>query len=247
MASLQVHPDRTDPAGPADPAGRETVRASLLGQIPSWYSPWLHLIVPGLVGLAVVIAALTQVQAPRLTELLAVPLVWVISNIFEWHIHRDVLHHRFAPFGELYDRHTPQHHRVFITEDMAIRSWREFRLVLIPAVGVIGIVLLDGGFTVLVALVGGRNVAALYLATAVSYTLSYEWLHLCYHLPEQSWLGRRRLIQWLRRHHAIHHAPELMQRWNFNVTVPLWDWIRGTIHRDPETDARPLKHDMPVS
>jgi hypothetical protein len=20
----------------------------------------------------------------------------------------------------------------------------------------------------------------------------------------------------------------LMQRWNFNVTVPLWDWIHGT-------------------
>jgi hypothetical protein len=240
MASSQVHPDRIDSTG------REAVRASLLGQIPSWYSPWLHLIVPGLVGLAVVSAALTQVHAPRLTDLLAVPIVWVISNIFEWHIHRDVLHRRVPPLAELYERHTPQHHRVFITEDMAIRSWREFRLVLIPAVGVIGIVLLDGGFTAIVALVGGRNVAALYLATAVSYTLSYEWLHLCYHLPEQSWLGRRPLIRWLRRHHAIHHAPELMQRWNFNVTVPLWDWVRGTIHRDQESDTRQLKHDMPV-
>ena len=23
--------------------------------------------------------------------------------------------------------------------------------------------------------------------------------------------------------------PRLMQRWNFNVTVPLWDWVKGTI------------------
>jgi sterol desaturase/sphingolipid hydroxylase (fatty acid hydroxylase superfamily) len=38
-------------------------------------------------------------------------------------------------------------------------------------------------------------------------------------------------VRALRRHHAVHHDPELMQRWNFNVTVPLWDLVRGTIHR----------------
>ena len=31
--------------------------------------------------------------------------------------------------------------------------------------------------------------------------------------------------------HAMHHTPELMQRWNFNVTVPLADWLLGTIYR----------------
>jgi hypothetical protein len=23
-----------------------------------------------------------------------------------------------------------------------------------------------------------------------------------------------------------------MQRWNFNVTVPLWDWVRRSIYRE---------------
>ena len=27
----------------------------------------------------------------------------------------------------------------------------------------------------------------------------------------------------------MHHDPKLMQRWNMNVTVPLWDWVRGTV------------------
>ena len=43
----------------------------------------------------------------------------------------------------------------------------------------------------------------------------------------------------LRRHHAWHHTPELMQRWNFNVTVPLADWILRTIHPGTRDAAAP--------
>jgi sterol desaturase/sphingolipid hydroxylase (fatty acid hydroxylase superfamily) len=57
----------------------------------------------------------------------------------------------------------------------------------------------------------------------------YEVSHLSYHLPPESFVGRRRLVRWLREHHARHHDPRLMQKWNFNVTIPFWDWIRGTI------------------
>src|SRR5262249_10761628 len=79
--------------------------------------------------------------------------------------------------------------------------------------------------------VGHPNLGLLFLATAMAYTVGYEWLHLSYHAPADSFVGRSRLIARLRNHHAVHHAPELMQRWNFNVTIPLWDWVRGTIHR----------------
>jgi len=46
-------------------------------------------------------------------------------------------------------------------------------------------------------------------------------------------VGRSRLIRWLRRTHAMHHTPELMQKWNFNVTVPLADVVLGTLYRGP--------------
>jgi sterol desaturase/sphingolipid hydroxylase (fatty acid hydroxylase superfamily) len=65
----------------------------------------------------------------------------------------------------------------------------------------------------------------------MGYVVAYEWLHLAYHLPADSRIGRSRFIGWLRRHHATHHTPELMQRWNFNVTVPFADWVLGTIYR----------------
>ena len=67
------------------------------------------------------------------------------------------------------------------------------------------------------------------MATAVAYVLSYEWLHLAHHLPAEGAIGRLRVARWARRHHQRHHEPHLMHRWNFNVTVPLWDRVRGTV------------------
>ena len=32
--------------------------------------------------------------------------------------------------------------------------------------------------------------------------------------------------------------PTLMQKWNFNVSLPLWDWLRGTIASEQERAAR---------
>ena len=68
------------------------------------------------------------------------------------------------------------------------------------------------------------------MASAAAYVLAYEWLHLCYHLPAQSFLGRMRAIRALRRHHAVHHSPRLMVTHNLSVTFPLWDWVRGTTY-----------------
>src|SRR5207245_7721678 len=86
---------------------------------------------------------------------------------------------------------------------------------------------------------GHDNLAALFAITCMLYVLGYEWLHLSYHLGPDSWIGRRKVIGLLRRHHATHHDPRLMQRWNFNVVVPFWDWVRGTIHRQAADAAPP--------
>jgi sterol desaturase/sphingolipid hydroxylase (fatty acid hydroxylase superfamily) len=68
--------------------------------------------------------------------------------------------------------------------------------------------------------------------------VSYEWLHLSYHLPASNPIARNGIITWLRQQHAVHHTPELMQRWNFNVTVPFADWVLGTTYRGPLPGAR---------
>jgi hypothetical protein len=208
---------------------RADFRASLMARVPRWYSPTLHLLGPAIGGLAIVAFALSRVHDLRAWEVALVPLFLVVSNAIEWHAHRDVLHRRTWPLEELYVRHTPQHHAVFVSEDMFIRDWREVKLVLLPAWGVLAIIAAGLPVALLFALAGSDNVAALWVVSIVGYVLMYEWLHLAYHLPAEGPIGRLRVTRWLRRHHQRHHAPQLMQRWNFNVTIPLWDHVRGTV------------------
>ena len=70
--------------------------------------------------------------------------------------------------------------------------------------------------------------ACLYVATAIGYAVSYEWLHFSYHLPHDHPVARNPIILRMARHHAIHHDPRIMQRYNMNVTVPLMDHVMGT-------------------
>ncbi len=217
---------------------REELRRDLVSRIPRWYSPWLHLAIPAVTGLAIVAFALGRVQDLRPWQLAFVPLFVVVGNAVEWHAHRDLLHRRTWPLEILYARHTPQHHAIYVSEDMYIREWRELRFVLLPAYGVVGLVAVTSPITAALWLAGGPNLAALWVVTVVLYVLTYEWLHLAYHLPADGFVGRLWLTRWLRRHHQRHHHPPLMQRWNFNVTLPLWDLVRGTVWRPHEAEAR---------
>lgn len=211
---------------------RDELRARLVAEIPTFYSPWAHLAFPSLVGIGTIVACVLLLRDLRPLQLLAVPLSFLVLNAGEWRIHRDLLHKRTPPLTILYDRHTPQHHMVFVTDDMAIRSTREFYLVLIPFYGILaaGVGALPIPLTLWLGF-GMRNAALLFMATTMAYVVLYEWLHLAYHAPADSFVGRMKLIARLKRHHAVHHAPELMQKWNFNVTIPLWDWVRRTTFR----------------
>jgi hypothetical protein len=211
---------------------RDAVRQKALAEIPWWYSPHGHLAATtgiGLIVLVVSIVSIVRLHAVRWTDLLVVPAVILLANFFEWRVHKHVLHRRFWPFEVIYDKHTPMHHMIYVEEDMALRSVKEFRLVLIPAVGVLGIVLAGAPIAIGLAHFWSAAAGWLFLLTASLFMVSYEVLHLCYHAPKDSFIGRLKLIAVLRAHHARHHDPRVMQRYNFNVTVPLFDWIMGTM------------------
>ncbi len=207
---------------------REAFRQRTLDATPRWYSPWLHLALTTGPGIAALVAAAGAVSGVRLAELAVIPLTFVGANLFEWHAHKHLLHRRWRPFPVVYEQHTPMHHRIYRYGDMAMKSWQELRLVLIPGPAVAGVVLLAAPLAAGLAWLFTANVGWLFLVTVALYMVSYELSHLAYHLSPASWVGRRRAIAWLREHHARHHDPRLMQRWNFNVTVPLGDWLFGT-------------------
>jgi sterol desaturase/sphingolipid hydroxylase (fatty acid hydroxylase superfamily) len=212
-------------------ASRAELRSDLASRIPRWYSPWMHLAFPTLAGVAIAGFALSRIRDLAPWQLALVPVFLVFGNLVEWHAHRGLLHRRVRPLEVLYVRHTPQHHAIFVAGDMALKNARELKLILLPAYGILAVVAVTSPITFLLVWIGQPNLAALWVASAIFYLLAYEWLHLAYHLPAESRIGRMRAIGVLRRHHELHHATHLMQRWNFNVTVPLWDWVRGTIYR----------------
>jgi hypothetical protein len=122
---------------------------------------------------------------------------------------------------------------------MAMRDTREYRLVLIPAYGLLLIIVGQiGAMAFWWWGLGLPNVACLYAATAIAYAVSYEWLHFSYHLPHEHPVAKSPLILRLARHHAVHHDPRIMQRWNLNVTVPLMDYVMGTATDSVESANR---------
>lgn len=227
----------------SEPPRSEQLRREMLAAIPGWYRPWAHLAGTVGIGLAASALAVLSLKAPRARDFFAVPATFVFANLVEWAAHRYLMHQRRRPLTVLYDRHTPEHHRVYRYESMAIGSVREFRLVLIPAAGVLGIVLLAAPLAATCALVFGANVGWLFLLTSAAYVVGYELSHLAYHLPESSFVYRLPALHALREHHARHHVPALMQRANFNVTVPLGDLVFGTLASSAEArEARERGH-----
>lgn len=223
-------------SGRGDNDNRERRRAEIVAHVPDWYRPWLHLAIPSIIGAVVAGAALSRLHALSALDLLAVPVTLFASFGFEWRVHKYVLHRKVPLLGLIYRRHELMHHVIYTYDDMAMRSGRELWLILMPAYAIVLVFLLNAPFVALIALVFGQNAALLVLATSMFFFLSYEWLHMAYHQPPESFLGRRRVIQVLREVHRRHHDPALMKRWNFNVTVPVFDWLLGTLW-SPERQA----------
>jgi hypothetical protein len=218
--------------GPDENEARPERRAQIVANVPARYSPAMHLAIPAMIGLGVLVAALARLQtnALRPIELLAVPITLLSGFGFEWRAHKDILHRRLPLLGVLYERHELSHHVIFTDRDMAMRSKREWWFILMPPYAVILVFLtLVLPLAIVIERYVTTNVAMLVTATSMVFFLSYEWLHLAYHLPTDHPIARLGVIAKLREHHRRHHEPRLMKRWNFNVTVPLFDWLHGTI------------------
>ncbi|MCS6901599.1 MAG: sterol desaturase family protein [Myxococcales bacterium] len=217
-------------------AKAEETRARLLEAIPARYSPWAHLAATTGVGVGALTVGLWGIKGVAAAELLVIPVTVVVANGVEWWAHKHLLHRRTWPFEVLYDRHTPEHHAVYWEEAMAVTNYRELKLVLMPALGVLGAAAAMVPMSAVFGAVFTANTGWLFLTTAACYLVSYELLHTVYHLPEDHPLGRNPVLRWLSKHHARHHDPKQMRSKNFNVTLPLFDWLLGTMAGDRSED-----------
>lgn len=189
-------------------------------------------------GSIALLLMLSQLEAVKPWEWLALPAALLYANLAEYVGHRFPMHRPFPGLGLIYKRHAGQHHRFFTHQHMPFDQLRDLRAVLFPPLLVI---FFFGGFGVplwfALAWLVSDNVAWLALAAGVTYYLNYEVFHLAYHLPERHWLARVGLLRRLRWLHAHHHDPSVMSRANFNISYPLGDWLLGTLERSAGSKA----------
>lgn len=212
----------------------EPFRARYRAGISPYYNAWLHGGFVFAAGLAVVAFFLSRLHDVRPLEWLALPVGVLFFSWGEYTTHRELGHKKRRFAALFYQRHTGDHHSFFVEGRMRYETPQDWRVIFFPAWLIVA-------FTVFLALpawwlVGhwSGNAGALFAATLIGGYITYEFFHACEHLPADHPLARLPWIQQMRVHHARHHRRELMQTHNFNLVLPLVDWLRGTWYREPE-------------
>jgi len=159
---------------------------------------------------------------------LLVPVAFCISNVFEWWIHRHVMHRPVKGFTGIYKRHTLAHHQFFTHIEPTFDNSRDFRIVFFPPYALVAFMALSLPPAAILGACGFTNAGWLLLITNVALYLNYELFHYCCHVKDDSLVRHIPLVNSIRRHHIAHHNTSLMMERNFNLTYPVADWFFDT-------------------
>jgi hypothetical protein len=197
------------------------------------YSGPLHIGVIYVVGLAVIAFCVSRLEGARWEWLLVLP-VFFFSNLFEWWIHKNVMHRLVDVWAlrAIYDRHTRQHHQYFTDNEMTVDSTREWRIIFFPWRALFTFMALGTPFALGLAWLVNANAGYILMVTIVGQYLIYETFHYCCHVHENWFVRNMPFVNTIRRHHTAHHNYGIMMNRNMNLTFPIADWVMGTSDLD---------------
>ena len=210
------------------PPRQAAFRADFRTLIAPAYAGWMHVALIAVLGGAAIWYFLSQVSAPAWYEWLVIPLALGVSNVFEWWLHRFVMHRPVKGLMGIYKRHTLAHHEFFTDVEPTFDNTRDFRIVFFPPYALVAFMVISLVPAVILSLVGLSNAGWLLMITNVGLYLNYELFHYCCHVKNDSLVRRIPLVNSIRRHHIAHHNPAIMMERNFNLTYPVADWFFGT-------------------
>jgi hypothetical protein len=208
-------------------------RAEYQAQIHPLYNGLLHIGVIYIVGITVISWCLAQMQNATWEWLLVVP-VFFFSNLFEWWIHKYVMHRLVDVWAlrAIYDRHTRQHHQYFTNNEMTVDSSREFRIIFFPWRALFTFMGMGTPFAIALGWLVDANAGYILMVTIVGQYLIYETFHYCCHVHENAFVRLCPFVNTIRRHHTAHHNQGIMMERNMNLTFPIADWVMGTSDLD---------------
>jgi len=200
---------------------------------PKNYSGVVHFCSSMGFAVSVFIIALSQLSDVSVYEWLTIPITFIYANFVEYLVHRFPMHRPFKRIKVLFRRHARQHHRFFTDKAMQFDSSNDFAVVLFPPYLIIFFLFFFAlPIGLILAFLASANVAYLFAVTAFAYFINYEIFHTVYHLPNDHWVYRSKLMRSLRELHLHHHNQKLMSHYNFNITYPISDWLFGTYYRE---------------
>ncbi|HEX7477731.1 MAG TPA: sterol desaturase family protein [Polyangiales bacterium] len=219
---------------PADASDVTAYRAFYRQHVrPRLYFPGGHVALHALTVLGGGGFALAHVHEVRAWQWLAVAAGPLYGSLFVYWFHRRVLHRSVAGMRFAYRKHTLQHHRFFSYEHLVPDEQSDLHAMLFPWWTGAPLLALSYGVALGLAPLLGANVAYLTMLMMVGYFGLYELVHTVSHLPDGHWLTRLPVLSALRHHHRLHHDPRLMGRHNFNVVLPVFDWLFGALITQP--------------
>lgn len=201
-------------------------------RVSPWYSGLAHVAMIYAIGLAGIWYFVQQISAPAWYEWLIVPVAFVTANVFEWWLHRYVMHRPIKGFMGIYKRHTLAHHQFFTQDEPTVDSTRDFRIVFFPPYALITFMAMSVVPAWVLHALGAPNAAWLLLCTNTALYLNYEFFHWCCHVKDDRIVRHIPIVNSLRRHHIAHHNPAIMMERNFNLTYPIADAVFGTSDLD---------------
>lgn len=169
----------------------------------------------------------------------------VCCSIFEWSIHRYVMHKPILGFNYAFKAHEKVHHVLF--------GWREdYHLQKEGAEKTIPMAWWNGPVLIAMAVaipffisyvIGFWQFCIIFAIVTTLYYATYEYLHWCMHLPKGRWFEETAFFKFIDNHHRIHH---LRMNRNLNVVLPIADFFAGTLVRKsprefPERSPASLK------
>jgi hypothetical protein len=207
-------------------------RADYRARISPWYSGLGHVVVIAALGLATIWYCAGHVHDPSWAEWLVVPVVFLACNIFEWALHRFVMHRPVKGFMGIYKRHTLAHHQFFTNHEASFDSTRDYRITFFPPYALTTFICLSAAGGWVLSLIWSANAGWLLVCTTTAIYLNYELFHWGCHVKDDRLIRRIPFMNTIRRHHIAHHDQAIMMGVNMNLTYPIADWLFGTTDLD---------------
>jgi hypothetical protein len=209
---------------------RETYRSRLVG----WYNGYVHVLIIYGIGVGLFYVFANNIHSVQWWEWLTIPIVFLLCNIFEWFVHRHVMHRPIDLPGlrAVYNRHTLNHHQFFTDSEIRFLNHRDWRVTVFPTYALVVFTLMSIPPALILGLLITSNVGWLVISTTIGMYLLYEFMHFCCHVDENWFVANCPFVNTLRRHHTAHHNTRLMMERNMNLTFPIADWLFGTSDLD---------------